>query len=246
MNYKIRIHTIIILYAYHISGTTENFSFQANRFCLDSPIWENMSHLQNLKQNLKQNRVPRSPIFEYTYAKTSPPCYFWAWNSGELCECLLSWDKMRYRMRWVKFLSTNNDFFRELSRKKTIVNKVLIVINASLHYFWKLNVRKSTVQAPGAFSTWFLNFAAIHNARCIFLLLNLKNTYYSSFFYAHITSSSTLVKNESKTNKKLYGTRDPFLKNINHVLRSITQTNVYSKNMEDFLLNKIYNQVYQS
>lgn len=96
-----------------------------------------------------------------------------------------------------------------------------------LRSFEKLNVRKSNV--PGALPAQFLKFAAIHIVP----------------FYTHVINFSFSQMKVPTEWKKGYIT--PVPKDINNVsidsLRPITQTNIYSKIMEEFMFNKIYNQV---
>ncbi len=96
-----------------------------------------------------------------------------------------------------------------------------------LRSFEKLNLHKSNV--PGALPAQFLKFAAVHIVP----------------YYTHVVNYSFKHMKVPSDWKKGYIT--PIQKNPNNIsvdsLRPITQTNIYSKIMEQFMFEKIYNQV---
>ncbi len=118
----------------------------------------------------------------------------------------------------IKCLNTTN----VNSAKSLCVNEFQV-----LRSFENLNTSKSNV--PGSLPAKFLKFAAVHIVP----------------HYTHIINFSFQKMTVPSEWKKGYIT--PVPKEINSItidsLRPITQTNIYSKIMEGFMLNKIYRQV---
>lgn len=128
------------------------------------------------------------------------------------------------------FAEINNryDPVQGFSESESKSNKTLCVSElAVLRAFEKLKVHKSNV--PGALPVKFLKFAAIHIVP----------------FYTHIVNYS--FTNICVPNQWKCGFITPVPKDLNNIcvenLRPITQTNVYSKIMEQFMFDRIYNQI---